>query len=54
MRVVQDGVDVYILPDNAYCAAYEEKRSPLELDSCPCEKEACSGDCLYYREDDDK
>ena len=54
MRVVQDGVDVYILPDNAYCAADEEKRSPLELDGCPCKEEVCSGDCLYYREDDDK
>ena len=53
MRVVQDGVDVYILPDNAYCAADEEKRSPLELDGCPCKEEVCSGDCLYYREEEE-
>lgn len=25
MRMVQDGVDVYCLPDNAYCGADEEK-----------------------------
>ncbi len=52
MRMVQDGVDVYCLPDNAYCDADEGKKSPIDIDRCPIGCQTCSGDCHYYREDD--
>lgn len=51
MEMVQDGVEVYCLPDNAYCNADEEKRSPLDIDDCPLGCEVCSGYCYHYRED---
>ncbi len=51
MKMLQDGVDVYCLPDNAYCAADEDKRSPLDIDDCPNGCEVCEGDCYYYHED---
>lgn len=54
MIMKQDGVDVYCLPDNAYCSADDEKRSPLDLDVCPIGKEECCGDCCYYREDEER
>ena len=54
MKMVQDGVEVYCLPDNAYCAADEELQSPLELFECPVGNEECYGDCWYYREDDER
>lgn len=54
MELVQDGFEVYCLPDNAYCELDEEKRSPLDIDDCPNGCEVCDGDCCYYREDDDK
>ena len=54
MKVVQDGVDVYILPDNAYCELDKQKRSPLEMDDCPCGYEVCGGTCYYYQEDEEK
>ncbi len=52
MEMVQDGFGTYCLPDNAYCNADEEKRSPLDIDDCPIGCEVCSGDCCHYREDD--
>lgn len=54
MELAQDGVEVYCLPDNAYCNADEEKRSPFDIDDCPIGCDVCSGDCYYYREDDEK
>lgn len=51
MEMVQDGVEVYCLPDNTYCNADEEKRGPLDIDDCPLGREVCSGDCFHYRED---
>lgn len=51
MRMVQDGIDVYCLPDNAYCAADDKKKSPLDIDDCPNGCEICEGDCYYYHED---
>lgn len=54
MEMIQDGVEVYCLPDNAYCEADEEHRSPLDIDECPIGNEECCGDCYYYREDNDK
>ena len=54
MEMMQDGVEVYCLPDNAYCKADEEHKSPLDINECPIGNEECSGDCYYYREDDDK
>ena len=35
LEVIEDGVDVYCLPDTARCEADEEKKSPLELEECP-------------------
>lgn len=52
MEMVQDGVEVYCLPDNAYCEADEEKRSPFDIYDCPLGCAVCSGDCCHYREDD--
>lgn len=54
MELIQDGVDVYCLPDNAYCNADEEKRNPIDIDNCPIGCEVCSGYCYNYREDEDK
>lgn len=50
MTMLQDGVDVYCLPDNAYCAADDEKRSPLDIDDCSNGCEVCEGDCYYYQQ----
>lgn len=52
MEFVQSGVEVYCLPDNAYCNADGEKRSPLDIDNCLIGCEVCDGDCYHYREDD--
>lgn len=54
MNMMDDGVMVCCLPDNAYCGADDEKRSPLDLDECPMGEGECSGDCYYYREDEEK
>lgn len=51
MKMLQDGVDVYCLPDNAYCSADDKKRSPLDIDDCPIGCGTCDGDCYYYHED---
>lgn len=50
MIMMQDGVKVDCLPEEACCMADEEKRSPLELDSCPVGFDECSGNCTYYTE----
>ena len=50
LEVIEDGVDVYCLPDTACCEADEEKKSPLELEECPIGCNACTGDCEYYAE----
>ena len=42
--MVQNCVDVYCLPDNGYCAADDEKRSPIDIDDCPNGCEVCEGD----------
>lgn len=51
MRIVQNGVEVYCLPDIAYCDADDEKRSPIEIDECPMFHETCDGDCIHYHEE---
>lgn len=51
MTMLQDGINVYCLPDNAYCSADDEKRSPLDIDDCPTGRETCDGDCYYYHDD---
>ena len=33
MTMIQDGVEVYCLPDGAICTADEEYKNPLELDT---------------------
>lgn len=48
MKMYQDGVEVYCLPDGAVCKADEEKRSPLDIEKCPYGYEFCTGDCLEY------
>lgn len=54
MEFLQDGVEVYCLPDEAYCAADGKGMNPLDMDECPIGCEKCNGDCYYYREDDGK
>lgn len=51
LRMEQDGVEVYCIPDNACCNADSKKRSPLEIDECPMFNEVCNGNCEYYCED---
>ena len=50
MEVYQDGVRVNVLPDCAVCKADERRRSPMDIDVCPCGYEICT-DCYYYGED---
>ena len=50
MRICQDGVPVYVLPDCAACLAEENRRSPLNLDECPMGKDICDV-CEYYSEE---
>lgn len=47
----QDGVRVYVLPDDNFCLADNEHRSPLDLEECPEGHPYCTGDCFYYSED---
>lgn len=54
MKMLSNGVEVYILPDEAMCMADEEHHSPLDLNFCPIGNEECDGDCEYYTEDIDK
>lgn len=53
MKMLSNGVEVYILPDKAVCMADEEHHSPLDLDLCPIGNKECNGDCEYYTEDVD-
>nr|DAY46214.1 MAG TPA: PulE-GspE/GspE The type II secretory pathway [Caudoviricetes sp.] len=48
--MMQDGVEVYCLPDTAHCKADEQKRNPLDIDECPEGCEECTGDGYYYAE----
>lgn len=50
MTMNQYGVEVYCLPEGAYCSADDKKRIPLELEECPMFHEICDGDCIYYHE----
>lgn len=50
MEMYQDGVRVYVLPENAICKADEYKRSPLDIEICPLGHEICTGDCYQYDE----
>lgn len=50
MEVYQDGVPVNVLPDCVVCKADEHRRSPMDIDVCPCGYEICT-DCYYYGED---
>ncbi len=50
MKLLSEGVDVYALPDNAYCEADDDKRSPFDIVECPIGCEVCVWrHCLYYR-----
>lgn len=50
LRILQDGVEVMILPDTAECLVDEKGRSPLDLGECPCGYDTCSPDCAWYAE----
>lgn len=50
MKIYQDGVPVYVLPEGAMCRLDERKRSPLDIDICPFGYEICTGDCSQYEE----
>ena len=51
MIMIQDGVEVMILPDEACCTLDEYYRSPLDMEKCPQGCEECTGDCFYYSEE---
>lgn len=51
MIMMQDGVEVMILPDDACCTMDEHYRSPLDLEQCPLLLETCTGECVYYSEE---
>lgn len=51
MLVLQDGVQVFLLPDEAHCIKDAENRSLIDLEECPCGHEVCTGDCDYYSEE---
>lgn len=51
MKMINDGVEVYCLPDGACCTADDERRCPLDVDECPLCYEECSGDCVCYTEE---
>lgn len=50
MLMIQDGIEVYCLPDGARCEVDENHRSPPDLDDCPLGYETCNGNCFYYAE----
>lgn len=52
MKVMQDGVQVMILPDDAKCLADDDNRSPFDIIDCPIGCEECTGYCDYYVEGD--
>lgn len=52
MEMYQDGVKIFCLPCGAVCEADKEKRSPLDIDICPCGYEICTGDCTEYTENE--
>lgn len=46
-----DGIEIFVLPDNARCAASDLFKSPTELDECPAGCEVCYPDgCINYME----
>lgn len=46
-----DGIDIYVLPDNARCAASDGFESPEALLECPTGCEVCYPDgCINYME----
>lgn len=51
MDFYQDGVNCFLLPDEAHCELDEEQTYILDLDKCPNGHEYCSGDCIFYSED---
>lgn len=51
MKMFCDGVRIFCLPDDNFCLADEDCRSPLEMEECPIGEEYCTGDCYYYSED---
>lgn len=48
--MMQDGVEIYCLPDGACCEADEKKRNPLDVEACPIGLEECTGNCMHYTE----
>lgn len=50
-RIPAECLKVYCLPDDNFCLADENHRSPLDLEECPRGNETCTGDCYYYSED---
>lgn len=46
LDMIQDGVRVFHLPDDNFCLADEEHRSPLDMEECPKGEEHCTGDCF--------
>lgn len=53
MLMIQDGIEVYCLPDGACCEVDENHRSPLDLDDCPLGYETCNTQSDLRLEDKD-
>lgn len=51
MTVMQDGIEVFVLPDGARCVAGVKEQNPLDIDECPYGHDICDGDCMYYSEE---
>ena len=52
MDIMQDGVEVYCLPDTARCTL--ANKSQFDIDNCPDGNVFCTGDCFYYTEEKEK
>lgn len=52
MDMTQDGIEVMMLPDAAHCKLDEQKRSPLDIEECQVGETCCTGDCIYYSEEE--
>lgn len=51
MIIMHDGVEIFCLPDNAFCGAGNGR--PIEdIDECPRGWKACEpANCIYYSEE---
>lgn len=48
MEVMRDGVECFVLPDEAKCDLTDQH--PFDMTECPCLYGYCDGDCYHYKE----